>query len=101
MKNKRYNEINHKDVKTIDDIDKIVDNEVKLDEERGEALKDGMISATAWSIISKIIIIFISLIFVAIVFYISIIAYVFFANSQVRTVSEIKKFQYLPKENLK
>lgn len=57
MKNKRYDEIDHKEIKTIEDINKIVENEVKLDKERNDELKRGMATATTMSLFSKIIII--------------------------------------------
>ena len=51
----RYNEINHEDIKSIDDINKIVKYESELDREREKKLKKGMKTANRFSKFSKVV----------------------------------------------
>ena len=54
--NIRYNEIDSKDITSMDDIDRIVSNELMLDKDRNKNLKSGMRTAKAVSGMSKFII---------------------------------------------
>ena len=99
MENKRYNEIDHKDIKTIDDINKIVAHEVQLHKKRKAAMKEGMATATAMSITSKIIIIIMTIIFIAIVGYVSFYVYIYFAGVYQSNVRNLENMKEMSQEN--
>ena len=88
-KNLRYNEIDSKDIQSMDDIDRIVSNELMLDKDRKKNLKSGMRTAKAFSGMSKFIILIVIGIMSLIIIFMSYLAFSFFNENY-------KKFGTIP-----
>ncbi len=78
MKKERYDEVDHKQINSMDDIDNIVKNEVKLDKKRKSSMKMTRASAEAMSFLSRIIIAVIVVAMLAIIGYLGILLYSYF-----------------------
>ena len=78
MEKERYDKVDHKQINSMDDIDNIVKNEVKLDKKRKSNMKMTRASAETMSFLSRIIIAVIVLAMLAIVGYLGVLLYPYF-----------------------